>query len=158
MGMSLFHKAQALWLLKQCVISHSRPYSRPSHIVMFLRCCKLKRYVFIVTYCLISSGPLHFFSYYHIFYQLFCVQHSCSSTQSWGNVYHLLLRRETRIPVVAPFSFQIDIWDLFVNRGKKSNTLAAFGKLWTRRKMYYTCLIIIHDPSMRLGPESNQGS
>ena len=27
--------------------------------------------------------------------------------------YHLLLRRETRIPGVAPFSFQIGIWDPF---------------------------------------------
>ena len=27
--------------------------------------------------------------------------------------YHLLLRRETRIPGVAPFSFRIGIWDLF---------------------------------------------
>ena len=26
--------------------------------------------------------------------------------------YHLLLRRETRIPGVAPFSFRIAIWDL----------------------------------------------
>ena len=28
--------------------------------------------------------------------------------------YHLLLGRETRIPGVASFSFQIEIWDLFV--------------------------------------------
>ena len=34
--------------------------------------------------------------------------------------YHLLLRRETRIPGVAPFSFRIGIWDLFVHRGQKS--------------------------------------
>ena len=45
--------------------------------------------------------------------------------------YHLLLRRETRIPGVAPFSFQIEIWDLFVHRGQKSYTPTAFGKLWT---------------------------
>ena len=36
--------------------------------------------------------------------------------------YHLLLRRETRIPGVAPFSFRIGIWDLFVHRGQKSYT------------------------------------
>ena len=29
--------------------------------------------------------------------------------------YHPLLRRETRIPGVAPFSFRIGIWDLFVH-------------------------------------------
>ena len=45
--------------------------------------------------------------------------------------YHLLLRRENRIPGVAPFSFRIGIWDLFVHRGQKSYTPTAFGKLWT---------------------------
>ena len=45
--------------------------------------------------------------------------------------YHLLLRQETRIPRVAPFSFVIGIWDLFVHRGQKSYTPTAFGKLWT---------------------------
>ena len=44
--------------------------------------------------------------------------------------YHLLLRQETRIPGVAPFSFRIGIWDLFVHRGQKSYTPTAFGKLW----------------------------
>ena len=34
--------------------------------------------------------------------------------------HHLLLRRKTRIPGVAPFSFRIGIWDLFVHRGQKS--------------------------------------
>ena len=45
--------------------------------------------------------------------------------------YHLLLRRETRLPGVAPFSFRIGIWDLFVHRGQKSYTPTAFWKLWT---------------------------
>ena len=45
--------------------------------------------------------------------------------------YHLLLRREARIPGVGPFSFRIGIWDLFVHRGQKSYTPPAFGKLWT---------------------------
>ena len=45
--------------------------------------------------------------------------------------YHLLLRWETRIPGVAPFSFRIGICDLFVHRGQKSYTPTAFGKLWT---------------------------
>ena len=45
--------------------------------------------------------------------------------------YHLLLRRETRIPGITPFSFRIGIWDLFVHRGQKSYTPTAFGKLWT---------------------------
>ena len=45
--------------------------------------------------------------------------------------YHLLLSQETRIPGVAPFTFRIGIWDLFVHRGQKSYTPTAFGKLWT---------------------------
>ena len=49
----------------------------------------------------------------------------------WVVYYHLLLRRETRILGVAPFSFRIGIWDLFVHRGQKSYTPTAFGKLWT---------------------------
>ena len=36
-------------------------------------------------------------------------------------------RRETRIPRVASFSFQIRILDLFVHRGQKSYTPTAFG-------------------------------
>ena len=40
--------------------------------------------------------------------------------------YHLLLRRETRIPGAAPFSLQIGIWDIFVHRGQKSYTPTAF--------------------------------
>ena len=47
--------------------------------------------------------------------------------------YHLLLRRETRFPGVAPFSFRRGIWDLFVYRGQKSYTPTAFWKLWTTR-------------------------
>ena len=66
--------------------------------------------------------------------------------------YHLLLRRETRIPRVAPFSFCIEIWDIFVHRGQKSYTPTAFGKLWTTPGV--RCIIIIHDPGMRPGIEN----
>ena len=44
-------------------------------------------------------------------YQLLRVQHSCSSTQSWGS--ELVLGGETRIPGVAPCSFGRGLWDLF---------------------------------------------
>ena len=64
-----------------------------------------------------------------MFYQLLRVQHSCSSTQSWGSVLPSIVEQETRIPGVAPFSFRIGIWDLFVHRGQKSYTPTAFGKL-----------------------------
>ena len=53
--------------------------------------------------------------------------------------YHLLLRRETRFPRVAPFSFRRGIWDLFVHRGQKSRSM-----------MHFTCLIPNCDPGMRL--------
>ena len=43
--------------------------------------------------------------------------------------YHLLLRRETRIPGVAPFSFRIGIWDLFLRRKQKSYTPTSCGPL-----------------------------
>ena len=60
---------------------------------------------------------------------VFCI---ADLPHSPGVVYnHLLLRRETRIPGVAPFSFLIGIWDLFVHRGQKSYTHTAFGKLLT---------------------------
>ena len=62
----------------------------------------------------------------------FFVFHIADLPHSPGVVYyHLLLRRETRIPGVAPFSFRIGIWDLFVHRGQKFYTPTAFGKLWT---------------------------
>ena len=68
--------------------------------------------------------------------------------------YHLLLRRETRIPRVAPLSFRIGIWD--------RNPIHVYPRLWevvdhSRGKMHYTCLIIIHDPGMRPGPELRPG-
>ena len=73
--------------------------------------------------------------------------------------YHLLLKRETRIPRVAPL--------LFVNRNLGYFCAQETGILYThslwevvdhsRSKMHGTCLIIIHDPSMRSGPESNRG-
>ena len=49
---------------------------------------------------------------------------------------HLLLRRETNIPGVAPrglppYLFEEESWGLFVHRGPKSYTPTAFGKLWT---------------------------
>ena len=45
--------------------------------------------------------------------------------------YHLLLRRETRIPGVAPFSSLIGIWDIFVHKGQESYTPTTFGNMWT---------------------------
>ena len=85
--------------------------------------------------CVNSDGNPTFF-YYFFFFIVFFTSYFVFSIavlpHSPGVVYyHLLLRRETRIPGVAPFSLQIGIWDLFVHRGQKSYTPTAFGKLWT---------------------------
>ena len=72
--------------------------------------------MYTFTQCILSAirfNDEHIYLFFVcMFYQLLHVHHSCSSTQSWGiEYYHLLLRRETRIPGVAPFSFRIGIWD-----------------------------------------------
>ena len=67
-----------------------------------------------------------------MFYQLLHVQHSCSSTQSWGNVLPSIVERRDQNSRGSPFLFfRIGICDLFVHRGQKSYTPTAFGKLWT---------------------------
>ena len=74
---------------------------------------------------------------FFIFFIIVCFTSNCVFSiavfpHSPGVVdYHLLLRRETRIPGVAPLSFRIGIWDLFVHMGQKSYTPTAFEKLWT---------------------------
>ena len=81
-----------------------------------------------------TLSVLFFFFFFLIVYFTSYFVFSCIAVlpRSPGVVYyHLLLRRETRIPGVAPFSFRIGIWDLFVHRGQKSYTPTAFGKLWT---------------------------
>ena len=74
--------------------------------------------------------------------------------------YQLLLRREPRIPEVAPFSFRIGFWDFCVHY--KGTEILYIHSLWdvvnhSRIKMHETCLIIFLDPGMRPGPESNRG-
>ena len=90
-------------------------------------------------YGLLLPGLCSLYITYHIyiFFFIVCftsyfVFHTAVLPHSPGVVYyHLVFRRETRIPRVAPFSFRIGIWDLFVHRGQKSYTPTAFGKLWT---------------------------
>ena len=82
---------------------------------------------------LVSQGDRHvFFIFLFVCFTRYLVFRIAVLPHRPGVVYyHLLLRRETRIPGVAPFSFRIGIWDLFVHRGQKSYTPTAFGKLWT---------------------------
>ena len=101
-----------------------------------------------------------FFFFNCMFYQLLCVQHSCSSTQSWGSVLPVIVETTGLILGVALCSLCIGIWDLFVHRGQKSYTPTAFGKFLdhSRSKMHETCLIIIYDPGIRLGPGIEPGT
>ena len=95
-----------------------------------------------------------------MFHQLLCVQHSCSSTQSWGSVLPSIVETRDQNSRGCPL--------LFLNRNLGS--FCAYGteilyshSLWevvdhSRSKMHETCLIIIHDPAMRLGPEYTWGT
>ena len=100
-----------------------------------------------------------FFSFNCMFYQLRCVQHSCSSTQSWDSVLPAILKTRDQNSQCCPL--------LFLNRNLGSFCSSGTDILYThslwevvehsKSKMHETCLIIIHDPGMRLGPESNRG-
>ena len=84
------------------------------------------------TYKLYTHRQAFFFFFLFVCFTRYLVFRIAVLPHQPGVVYyHLLLRRETRIPGVAPFSFRIGIWDLFVHRGQKSYTPTAFGKLWT---------------------------
>ena len=79
----------------------------------------------------LTNAHSHFFFFFIVCFTRYLVFRIGVLPHRPGVVYyHLLLRRETRIPGVAPFSFRIGIWDLFVHRGQKSYTPTAFGKLW----------------------------
>ena len=102
-----------------------------------LRCCHVTcrfleiPHVTSLIFIFASLGSMSFLVFLVCFnsFFVFCI---ADLPHSPGVVYHhLLLRRETRIPRVALFSFWIGIWDLFVHRGQKSYTPTAFGKLWT---------------------------
>ena len=66
-----------------------------------------------------------------ISYQLLSVQHSCSSTQSWGSVLPSIVEMTDQNSRGCPILFSNRNSDLFVHRGQKSYTPTAFGKLWT---------------------------
>ena len=89
----------------------------------------------------------------------FSVQHSCSSPQSFGSSPPSIV--ETRGQLSRGFPL------LFLNRSLGSlcalvTEIIYTHSLWqvvdhSRNRMHYTCLIIIHDPIMRLGLELNRG-
>ena len=101
------------------------------------------RYLWVLSFTSNNAGIFFFL----VCFTSFFVFHIADLPHSPGVVsYHLLMRRETRIPGVAPFSSEIlythSLWE---------------GVDHSRSKMHYTSLIIIHAPGMRPGPESNRG-
>ena len=100
--------------------------------------------------------PHQFSSFNCTFYQFLRVQHSCYSTQSWGSVQPSIVEARDQSSRGCPLLFLNRNLGFFCIVDKKSYTPTAFGKLWTTPGLK-TCLIIIHDPSMRPGPESNRG-
>ena len=96
---------------------------------------------------------------YCMFYQLLRVQHSCSSTQSWGSVLPSIVEMRDQNSRGSPLLFSNRNLGSFCAKGTE---ILYTHSLWevvdhSRSKMHETCLIIIHDPGMRPGPESNQG-
>ena len=107
-----------------------------NEVLLYLKCSNMGSMTTIGSLCpiaIVSKIVLFFLFVFLIVcftsYFVYCI---AVLPHSPGVVYyHLLLRRETRVPRVAPFSFRIGFWDLFVHRGQKSYTPTAFGKLWT---------------------------
>ena len=65
-----------------------------------------------------------------LFYQLLGVQHSCSSTQSWGSVLPSIVQTGDQHSWVALLFLKRNLGIFFVHRGQKSYTPTAFGRLW----------------------------
>ena len=98
---------------------------------------------------------LDFFIFFNcMFYQLLHVQHSCSSTQSCGSVLLSILETRDQNSQGCPLLFSNRNLEYFCAQG---TDILYTHSLWdySRSKMHETCLVIIHDPCMRPGPESN---
>ena len=94
-----------------------------------------------------------------MFYQLLRVQHSHSSTQSLGSVLPSIVETRDHNSRGCPFLFSNRNLGSFCAQGTE---ILYTHSLWevvdhSRGKMHEKCLIIIHDPGVRSGPESNQG-
>ena len=85
--------------------------------------------------------------------------HSGSSTQSGGSVLPSIVEKRDQNSRGCPLLFSNRNLGSFCALGTK---ILYTHSLWevvdhSRSKMLETCLIIIHDPGMRPGQESNQG-
>ena len=94
-----------------------------------------------------------------MFYQLLRIQHSCSSTQSWGSVLPSIVETRDQNSQSYPLLFSNRNLGSFCAQGTEILLTHSFWEVvdHSRSKMHETCLIIIHYPSMRPGPESNRG-
>ena len=87
-----------------------------------------------------------------MFYQLLRVQHSCSSTQSWGSVLPSIVETRYQNSQGCPLFFS----GIFLCIGDKNPIHPQPCEEvvdHSRSKMHGTSLIITHDPGMRPGPE-----
>ena len=94
-----------------------------------------------------------------MFFQLLRVQHSCSATQSRGGVLPSISEtRDQKFPGLPPSLFELES-GIFLCKGDINLIHPQPVEVvdHSRSKMHETCLIIIHDPSLRLGSESNWG-
>ena len=87
------------------------------------------------------------------------LQHSCSSTQSWGSVLPSIVETRDQNSRGCPILFSHRNLGSFCVQGTE---ILYTHSLWevadhSGSKMHYTCLNIIHDPAMRPGVESNRG-
>ena len=113
--------------------------------------------------CFHRSNPLVcfiiFFFFNCMFYQVLGVPHSSSSTPTWGSVLPSIVETRDQNSRGCPLLFSNRNLGSFCAQGTE---ILYTHSLWevvdhSRSKMHETCLIIIHDPSMRPGPESNRG-
>ena len=104
-----------------------------------------------------SRDSYFFFFFNCMFYQLLHVQHSWSSTQSWGSVLPSIVETRDRNSRGYPLLFSNRNLGSFCAQGTEILYTHSFWEVvdHSRSKMHETCLIIIHDPGMRPGPESN---
>ena len=118
-----------------CFIKGIAEYVADTHFRPQYTLIRKQDFFCFLSVCLpVTSGSVQlFFSFFLIvcFTSYFVFSIAVLPHSAGVVYYHLLLRRKTRVPKVAPFSFRIGIWDLFVHRGQKSYTPMAFGKLWT---------------------------
>ena len=94
-----------------------------------------------------------YFFFNCMIYQLLRVQHSCSSTQSWGSVLPSIVEMRDQNSGGFPLLFSNRNLGSFMCIGDRNpihpQPLGSCGPL--RNEMHYTCLIIIHDPGIKPG-------